>query len=265
MNPLTQINHFLSPEGLAELRSKFTPPPSAFDIKYDSLSDSLSFLHIDDQSGKEQMGSLSFTTVVSRELRKLLKNINIELDEKTFSINNDQERENFSKYALQRINDIFQRWSSSDFARSYPETIVILTDFKECLETNLSYYKTEELTPKSPEQTLNLPNNFNLPKLNLKAERLNLRQSALLFDYLLKHKAILNYNDSSLAEIVSTLTGHSKQNLRAAGFGLIKNIKRGWNKDGEPINDRNKDLNELKDLLLSIIKEIDEEALKNIK
>lgn len=112
-----------------------------------------------------------------------------------------------------------------------------------------------------------LPENFNLPKLNLVAERLDIRQTALLFDYFRKIKVILNYKDESLAEFVYAFTGHSEQNIRTKkGFGKIEDIKRDHpdtkTKDFKVIPNHN--LVVLKSVLAEIISEIDKQMDKNI-
>ena len=117
-------------------------------------------------------------------------------------------------------------------------------------------------------QVIELPENFNLPKLNLVAERLDIRQTALLFDYLKRFKVILNYNTDSLASIIYALTGHSAQNIRTnKGFGIIQGIRRDEpdSKIKQYKSYPNHNLLALKKLLLEIVDDLDIQMKKNFE
>jgi len=114
---------------------------------------------------------------------------------------------------------------------------------------------------------LALPENFNLPKMNLKAERLDVRQTALLFTYLKDSKVILNYHTNSLAEIVSALTGHSEQKIRTdEGFGMMQYIKQDNpnTKIKKFKSVPNHNLVVLKSVLTEIIEELDKQMKENL-
>ncbi len=103
-----------------------------------------------------------------------------------------------------------------------------------------------------------LPENFKLTKQNIRIDRLDAYQSAILFYYLRNHKAIINYTDADLAEFVHYLTGHSEQNLRTKkGFGSI------WDIISEERNgEKFFNAKAVKTLLQEIIDDIDSEVNK---
>jgi len=94
------------------------------------------------------------------------------------------------------------------------------------------YYLSEQTDQdthlKEGEQIIyQLPEDFSLTKLNIKAKALDIKQAAILFYYLKDQGAILDYSNQSLAKLVHYLTGHSLENLRKnKGFGEITNILR---------------------------------------
>lgn len=110
------------------------------------------------------------------------------------------------------------------------------------------------------ETVYELPENFSLTTEKIKADQvLDIKQTALLFFLLRKHKATINYSDRSLAQIVHYLTGHSKDNLRThKGFGQIWNIMKETRQDTANYN-----LKKLRGFLQGMIQEIDELEQKN--
>lgn len=117
-------------------------------------------------------------------------------------------------------------------------------------------------------QQLVLPENFNLPKMDLKISKLDIRQTALLFFLLRENQLILNYSNDSLAKIVYALTGHSEQNLRTKnGFGIIRDILDDdlGTKTNEAQTTQNHNLSKVKDALSDIIKCLDNQMKKNIE
>ncbi len=91
-------------------------------------------------------------------------------------------------------------------------------------------------------------------------ETLDIYQTALFFYYLRKYKGILNYTDTSLAKLVSTLTGHSDQNIRTEkGFGAISFIISGKVMNKNHTETPNYNLTTIKQFLQKIIVEIDRE------
>ncbi len=121
---------------------------------------------------------------------------------------------------------------------------------------------------KSETQILVLPENFKLPKMNFVAPRLDIRQTALLFNYLKKYNVILDYQDDSLAKIVSSLTGHSEQNIRTGeGFGMIQYIKQDHpdSKTKKFKSEPNHNLIVLRYLLVEILEDLDTQMNENIE
>jgi len=63
-------------------------------------------------------------------------------------------------------------------------------------------------------------------EVNKKIDTLDIRQTALLFDYFEKAKLILPYNNKDKASFAHYLTGHAKDKIRTEkGFGMIKYIR----------------------------------------
>ena len=85
----------------------------------------------------------------------------------------------------------------------------------------------------SPEMIYELPSDFSLQSRETNQDAsLDIRQSAILFYLLRKHKAIIPYSDASLAKFVHYLTGYSESNLRTRkGLGnywsIIKENREG--------------------------------------
>lgn len=103
-----------------------------------------------------------------------------------------------------------------------------------------------------------LPENFSLIKNGLKSEALDIKQTAVLFYYLRKHKATIDYGDKSFSKLIHYLTGHSANNLRQkSGFGNIIEILRS-SKNGIEKNN----LKKVKELLENILHDIDKEIDK---
>lgn len=70
-----------------------------------------------------------------------------------------------------------------------------------------------------------LPEGFKLNMLNIKAEKLDIYQTAILFHLLREAGVIINYSNADLAKFAHYLTGHSEQNLRTdKGFSNIFEI-----------------------------------------
>ncbi|MCD4792126.1 MAG: hypothetical protein K8R54_02750 [Bacteroidales bacterium] len=64
-------------------------------------------------------------------------------------------------------------------------------------------------------------------KVNMKIDALDIRQTALLFDYLEQAKLILPYNNTNKAYFAHFLTGHAKEKIRTdKGFGMIESIRK---------------------------------------
>lgn len=95
---------------------------------------------------------------------------------------------------------------------------------------------------------------------------LDIYQSALLFHYLRKHDAIRDHTDESLAKLLCPLTGHSEQNIRTSkGLGVINYIKADKSKNMNFKEIPNYNLNTLRDFLNDIVKDIDDEIVRNSK
>ena len=64
-------------------------------------------------------------------------------------------------------------------------------------------------------------------EVNKKIDTLDIRQTALLFDYFEKAKLILPYNNKDKASFAHYLTGHAKDKIRTdKGFGMIESIRK---------------------------------------
>lgn len=71
----------------------------------------------------------------------------------------------------------------------------------------------------------NLPENFKLKTLNIKADKLDIYQTAILFHLFREADVFINYSNTDLAKLAHYLTGHSEQNLRTdKGFSNIHDI-----------------------------------------
>ena len=100
-----------------------------------------------------------------------------------------------------------------------------------------------------------LPENFSSNKNESANLKLDIKQTAILFYQLKKHKAIYPFSDQALAKLVSNITGHSEQNIRTKkGFGaywdLIKESREGMT---------NFHAKKVKEFLQAIIDELDKE------
>ena len=73
-------------------------------------------------------------------------------------------------------------------------------------------------------RTLDPDINFKEP--NGKALGLDLKQTSILFSYLMEKDVILKYDNTSLAKLIHHLTGHSEQNLRTIGLAHLYSIKK---------------------------------------
>ncbi len=100
-----------------------------------------------------------------------------------------------------------------------------------------------------------LPDKFSLTTLGIKSQGLDIRETAILFYYLRKYSATIDYTDNSYSKIVHYLSGHSEANLRTrSGFGNIINIVKETREGVKYSNIKN-----VKILLEKIISDIDRE------
>ena len=103
-----------------------------------------------------------------------------------------------------------------------------------------------------------LPEDFSLIEQSINSEALDIRQTAVLFYYLRKHHATIEYSDKSYAKLVHYLSGYSAENLRKRkGFGNIIEISKETRGGVEKSNLKN-----VKSLLEKIISDIDKEIKK---
>lgn len=100
-----------------------------------------------------------------------------------------------------------------------------------------------------------LPENFSLTELGIKAEALDIKSTTIIWDKFRKRGGTINYSDKAYSELVHYLTGHSANNLRQkSGFGNIIKISRETRKGVKYYN-----LKKAKEFLLLIISDIDKE------
>jgi hypothetical protein len=93
---------------------------------------------------------------------------------------------------------------------------------------------------------------------------LDIYQTALLFYYLKKYKAIIPLTYTSLAKLVGALTGHSEQNIRTEkGFGAIADIFADRVKNQNFKDQPNYNLLILKEFMMKIIDDIELQMKKN--
>lgn len=103
-----------------------------------------------------------------------------------------------------------------------------------------------------------LPEDFSLIEQSINSEALDIRGTAVLFYYLRKHHATIEYSDKSYAKLVHYLSGYSAENLRKrSGFGNIIEILKETRGGVEKSNLKN-----VKSLLENIISDIDKEIKK---
>ncbi|QMU27690.1 hypothetical protein [Adhaeribacter radiodurans] len=276
MNPLLQLDQFLSDEGMKALKSKFLSsdstylPQSAFDIDYNKDKETYNFIYVNDATEEELEGSLSFSFILQKELTSLLDRIYIELEDKIFSINNEKERHSFILLILNRLDQVIRNWENLLITSKYSATLTVLIGFRDKIEMNLLLYSNLNTFPQpiheEKQLELELPSEIKLPlpKKSKKIERLDTRQSALLYFYLRKFDAILNYSDTSLAKLMHALTGHSEQKLRTEkGLGVIWDIMEDTVKDNTFNHVPDYNLDTVKKLLSEVITEIDNQKKKN--
>ena len=145
-------------------------------------------------------------------------------------------------------------------------TKILITFLQQRLNTinptqeNANYFDEQEPENSfNSDQVYQLPENFSLTKERIKASNLDIRQTALLFYYLRKKEAVINYTDASLAKIVHYLTGHSESNIRQnKGFGNIINIEKEVREKESFYN-----IKKLKSFLEDIISDIDKKIDSN--
>jgi len=144
-----------------------------------------------------------------------------------------------------------------------------LYEIKEAWKVNPNYIPQQEdniSNIQNQPRVFQLPEGFKLTDKDIdeKIDRLDIYQTALLFHYLKKTKAIIEYSDASLAKFVYYLTGHSEQKLRREkGFGVIWNIIQDKAKNMDYQDIENYNLTTLKDLLNEIIDLINKEIKAN--
>lgn len=98
-----------------------------------------------------------------------------------------------------------------------------------------------------------LPENFKLKSLNIKTDKLDIYQTAILFHLLRETEIFINYSNADLAKFAHYLTGHSEQNLRTdKGFSNIYDIMLQKRNGKKAYN-----LHVLKKALLSVVEKID--------
>ena len=160
---------------------------------------------------------------------------------------------------LEELNDMFV-----DYETQFDEEDYNLTsDYKDIISDKIDSLKNDVTdnyasNPSRPfyePAVIQLPEDFKLTSMNLKASGLDINQTAILFYMLRKKDAFLNYNDSDLAKFAHYLTGHSEQNLRTRkGFGAIQDIMDQYRQGESSFN-----LKSLKIFLEELIEDIDNE------
>jgi hypothetical protein len=84
--------------------------------------------------------------------------------------------------------------------------------------------------------------------------RLDIRQTALLYKYLMDHGAIISMPNMHLSELLHHLTGYSDQKIRTdEGLGVIRDIEKGKKAKHNFWSDKNKNLKAVKELLNEVI------------
>jgi hypothetical protein len=159
---------------------------------------------------------------------------------------------------IQTTNGIIYEEISNEL-QSYIDTFSMLRS--KIIQINPHYGKDQVLTGSIP-VVINIDGSFKLPEMVKDAGpvKLDIYQSALLFDYLRESRIIQNYSNASLAKILSVLTGHSEQNLRTnKGFGAIAYIKSDKEKNKSAATGDFYNLTQVKEALLEIISIIDAE------
>jgi len=118
--------------------------------------------------------------------------------------------------------------------------------------------KDTEITPKLISK---LSTKTDLPKVpNGKSVQLDIRQSALLFHYLVEANIFLPYDASPLAKLAHHCTGHSRENIRRRdGFAVLEDIKKDIVVDKTRFTGKSFNLRQTKNALLSLIKLIDKD------
>ncbi|MBC3541391.1 hypothetical protein ACFSC6_15250 [Rufibacter sediminis] len=269
MNPITNLIYLLSEDGIEDLRSRFGPPQHAFSVEHDQVKDTYNYSFLTYPDNKEVEHVISFPVFLRSHIEALLKNASTYMDERVLSMDSASDRKEFTQIVLNKLDSAINHWFSLPSTSSqYVDTIIVLESFKAQIQNQLApFLDTNPAQEKNKIEgrIQNLPEGFKLRDHNLKAGRLNFRQTALLFDYLREYGAIIDYGDKPLAEFIHLLTGHSSQSLRGNGFGKIGYIKDGLNEEGEPKKERNKELHSLTQLLQSIIEDLNKEMAENTK
>lgn len=141
----------------------------------------------------------------------------------------DEQREPFVEYQL-GIHGNPKKWLGELMAFvSEFENIFDKHDFSlvpkwiELLESISEERQLAENKIVKPEY--HLPEGFKLNTLGIKAEKLDIYQTAILFHLLREAGVIINYSNADLAKFAHYLTGHSEQNLRTdKGFSNIFDV-----------------------------------------
>jgi hypothetical protein len=127
--------------------------------------------------------------------------------------------------------------------------------------TDINIYKEliiKGLLNRNP--VFNLPVDFKIQEFRVKGDKtltdFDATKTTIIFLFLRKYRAILNYNRTSLSKILCPLTGFSEQNLRTASLKhLEEHFDDTTNKKLSTFNKN--DLKEIRKLFQKITKEID--------
>ena len=111
--------------------------------------------------------------------------------------------------------------------------------------------------------TLILSDKVKLTDKDIKIETLDIRQTALLFNYLQEAKLFLKYNKKGKAYFAYYLTGHSESNIRTNdGFGAIDSIKKDRDKPKKYKEIKLYNLNSVKTQVENLLKLIENDIEK---
>ncbi|ALI98920.1 hypothetical protein [Rufibacter tibetensis] len=203
-----------------------------------------------------------------QKLEELIEKTTEEIDTRTFKIDTDKEREEFCSFMAKRLELTIVRWKSLPISKDHSDTFVLLDHFREHLRSLLTLWASDD--SKNSVQSHNsahvyqLPPNFQLTELNIRAKRLDTYQIALLFQLLRDQGVFINYSNESLAEIANILTGHSEQNIRGGkGFSKIQHIIEDKVKIKRFSDNENHNLSSVKNLLNDILTQVNSLISKN--
>ncbi len=174
----------------------------------------------------------------------------------------------FSEDFKNKIGEIekldFEKFEFRFFSIQYEivdELITMIDTFESFVENiSIEEFKNKDDFFEADFHTLTLSDTVKLTdkEINMKIETLDIRQTALFFDYLEKAKLILKYNNSGKANFAHYLTGHSKDKIRTdKGFGMIEDIRTDRLKPTGFENEEFYNLNSVKNQLQKVIEMID--------